>query len=132
MESGGVAKKVLLVRAGAMVPAKKDTYRREYLDNGKFHYPKIPANLLRKKGELYFKPSEITGSNDGTATNPKYSMLRHFRKKELAALDACAAEYTAEHHGGVRVVGRYGWDSAGPHQCQKLNGFLQQSLNIAA
>jgi hypothetical protein len=56
-----------------MQKAKKDSYKRVYQEDGTYHYPKIPENKLRMKGEMYFESMEITGSNEGTATDPKLS-----------------------------------------------------------
>ena len=48
---------VSLVRK--MVPMKKDSYQRVYKPDGTYHHPKVPENILWKKGELYFQPMEI-------------------------------------------------------------------------
>jgi hypothetical protein len=45
---GGKAVPVACVRVGRMVTASKDSYKQVYRDDGSFHYPKIPANLLRR------------------------------------------------------------------------------------
>ena len=91
MSKGGEAVKISLVRAGRMEPAQKDSYRRVYKQDGTFHYPKEPENLLRKKGELYFKPLEITGSSEGTAKAPKFPLTKFWADTEIPNLeDACA------------------------------------------
>ena len=92
MMKGGEARKVSCVRVGAMRPASKDTYKRVYKPNGGFHYPKIEANRLRKKGELYFKSMEVTGSKEGTARSPKFSLLNYFKETEIPNMDRLAAE----------------------------------------
>ena len=61
-----------------MVKAAKDSYRRVYKSDGKFHYPKVAANLLRKKGEEYFKPVELRGSSEGSEKQPKMSLLQQY------------------------------------------------------
>ena len=78
-----------------MVPAARDTYRRVYRDDGTYHYPQIASNRLRRKGELYFKSMEITGSNPGTAKEPKFDLLSLYRDTELPRLDALCAEVAA-------------------------------------
>ena len=83
MERGGEAKKVSIVRAGRLQPAQKDTYRRVYKDDGTFHYPRILGNLLRRKGDPYFCPMEVTGSSEGTKKKPKFSLLKHFQQTEI-------------------------------------------------
>lgn len=93
---------------------RKDSYCRVYREDGRCHYPKIPENRLRKKGELYFEPMEITGSSEGTPQNPKYSLQRFFRDIEIPKLDDIAAKLSMQLY--KRVVIRYQKDNAGPHQ----------------
>jgi hypothetical protein len=120
---GGRAFRVNLVRVGRMVPAARDTYRRVYRDDGTYHYPQIATNRLRRKGEHYFKSMEITGSNPGTAKEPKFDLLSFYRDIELPRLDALCAEVAAV-TGKAKVVVRYQKDSAGPHTDGALNDFL--------
>ena len=75
---------------------------------------KIPENMLRQKGELYFKPLEITGCNEGTAAVPKFPLKNFFEETELPALDEVAARLQADT--GKRIFIRYQMDGAGPHQ----------------
>ena len=58
---GGKAMMVSLVRVGRMVAAKKNSYKRVYRADGTYHYPQIATNILRRKGDLYFKSEELTG-----------------------------------------------------------------------
>ena len=64
---GGREVPVSCIRVGRMVKAKQESYRRVYKEDGTFHYPRIAANLLQKKGTEYFAPVELTGSSQGTA-----------------------------------------------------------------
>ena len=48
-----------------MVAAKRDSYKRVYMQDGKYSYPKTDDNIAQKKGDLYFKSLEITGSSEG-------------------------------------------------------------------
>ena len=52
---GGRSVKVSCIPVGHYEPAKKDSYKRAYDDNGGFSYPHIPENIERRKGELYWK-----------------------------------------------------------------------------
>lgn len=124
---GGRAFRVNLVRVGRMVPAARDTYRRVYRDDGTYHYPQIASNRLRRKGEPYFKSMEITGSNPGTAKEPKFDLLSFYRDTELPRLDALCAEVAAV-TGKSKVVVRYQKDSAGPHTDGALNDFLNEKF----
>ena len=108
-EKGGTALKILIKRAGAMVEAKRNTYKRVYKNDGSgtFHYPKLPNNILRKKGNDYFESREITGSNEGT---PRLFNGSHYLQGE-ALWDAVLRvyeEYSLEtlaklyvHHGQI-------------------------------
>jgi hypothetical protein len=127
IEKGGVAHKISLTRAGRMQKAKKDSYKRFYQEDGTYHYPKIPENKLRMKGEMYFESMEITGSNEGTATDPKFSLLKHWKETELPALDVTAQKIQSNN--GKQVIVRYQWDSATPHVNSILTEFLQKEFD---
>jgi hypothetical protein len=101
-----------------MRPAQRDTYKRVYKPDGGFHYPRIDINQLRKKGELYFKSMEVTGSKEGTEKNPKFSLLKYFMETEIPNMDRLAAELQTKT--GKRVVMRYQMDGAGPHTDKRL------------
>jgi len=127
IEKGGVACKISLTRAGRMVKAQKDSYKRVYRDNGTYYYPKIPENKLRSKGEMYFQSMEITGSSEGTAANPKFSLLKHWKETELPALDTAAQKMQTTT--GKRVVIRYQWDGARPHVDGKLTEYIRDEFD---
>jgi hypothetical protein len=127
MERGGVAYKISFERIGRLVAAIKDTFRRVYKQDGSFHYPPILANLLRRKGEEYFRSMEITGSNEGTAKKPKYSLLRFFLDVEIPKLEELAARI--ESTTGKRAIIRYQLDGAGPHRDSKLLRVLSEEFD---
>eukprot|EP00978_Attheya_sp_CCMP212_P040236 scaffold217526_cov46-Attheya_sp.AAC.1 len=87
-QTGGRSYKADCVRIGGMVKAKKDSYRRVYRNDGTYHYPRDPANILRRKGEEYFESWEIRGSNEGTERVPKWSLLKYKREHLREKLDA--------------------------------------------
>jgi hypothetical protein len=60
-----------------MQAAERETYRRVYKGDGTFHCPKIETNRLWKKDDLYFKSMKITGSREGTAKKPRFSLLKY-------------------------------------------------------
>ena len=68
--ASGKAIPIARVRVGKKVKAKKDTYKRVYREDGTFYYPKIAANQLRRKGEMYYKSFELTRSSEGTEKDP--------------------------------------------------------------
>ena len=127
MASGGVAIKVSLTRVGRMKKADKDSYRRVYKDDGSFHYPNLPENLLRKKGTEYFQSLDITGSSEGTDAKPKFSLLKFFLETEIPALESVVAALQAKEP-SRRFVVRYQMDGAGPHQDRRLLDTLQQEF----
>jgi hypothetical protein len=104
-ETGGRAYKVDCVRIGGMVKAKKDSYRRVYRNDGTYHYPKIPENILRREGEKYFESWEIQGVSEGTAKNPKFSLLKYKQERLKAKLDALKQQIT---HETGKIVVLYG------------------------
>ena len=71
INKGGITIPVACVRVGREVEAQKNSYKRVYKDDGSYHYPPLPENLLRKKGEMYFMNLDITGSSEGTEAKPK-------------------------------------------------------------
>jgi hypothetical protein len=104
-----------------MVKAKKNSYRRVYRNDGTYHYPKDPANMLRREGEEYFENWEIQGVSEGTAKNPKFSLLKYKRERLRMKLDALKQQIT---HETGKIVVLYGQtDNAPPHQAQKLKDF---------
>ena len=98
--------------------AKKDSNRRVYLsdNSGKYHYPQLLENILRKKGDPYFENHEVTGSNKGTPRNPKFSLLNFFLEVEIPRLEEIARHYWSIF--GKKLVIRFSFDGAGPHQCR--------------
>jgi hypothetical protein len=127
IEAGGVSHLVGLQRAGRMVAAERDTYKRVYDPDGSgsYTYPKTLANRLRVKGQEYFQGMEITGSSVGKKKTPKYPLTEFFAE-EIERLEGLAQKIESET--GKRVVVRYQMDGAGPHRDGKLLGFLDEAL----
>jgi hypothetical protein len=112
---------------GGYRPAKRTTYKRKFREDGSIHYPKRDDNISRKKGEMYWVPMEITGSNEGTLKDPKFSLLDWFQKKEIPRLEAVAREVYALT--GKKSIIRYQMDGAGPHVGKELLKELDQEFN---
>ena len=109
-----------------MEKAQRDTYKRVNLDNGKYHYPQLPENRLRVRGQQeYFRKMEITGSNKGTKKEPKFDLLSWFEEVEIPALKRLCEQVATS---GKRPIVRYQMDGAGPHQDTTLNNFLEEAL----
>ena len=111
---GGIAVPIACIRVGRMVKAKKDSYRRVYREDGTYHYPQIETNILRRKGEEYFKGVELTGSSNGTEKDPKMSLLEQYQEVIMPALrEKVVNKYN---NGGTRKVCLYFQeDNAGYH-----------------
>lgn len=76
---------------------------------------------------MYWVPMEITGSNEGTLKDPKFSLLDWFQKKEIPRLEAVAREVYALT--GKKSIIRYQMDGAGPHIGKELLKELDQEFN---
>ena len=105
IEKGGRAIKISLERAERMKKETKNSYKRVYLSNGKFHYPAIPENVIRIRGQEYFHDMEVTRSNRGTLLDPKYNFLTNHRDIVIPAMER-EAEKLSE-GGTKKVIIRY-------------------------
>jgi hypothetical protein len=123
--AGGKSVLIGLQRAGRMVAAERDTYKRVYAADGSYTYPKRLDNRLREKGKEYFQGMEITGSYKGTPKRPKYPLTEFFAE-EIDRLSAIAQ--TLETQNGKRIVVRYQMDGAGPHRDKRLLRYLNGAL----
>ena len=97
-----------------MVAAQKDSYKRVYQRDGTWHYPKIAANLLRRKGQEYFENMEITGSNEGgEGKKGKFALTKWAKDDFMPPLLDIVQKIG--HETGKRVHVRGQMDNAGPH-----------------
>ena len=91
--NGGEGVKVGMVRCARAHTAKKAVYKAVYDDDGKRTHPKIEENLVRAKGDIYFKDANVTATNVGTPSEPKFDLLTFFtaylfpRLRELVGPD---------------------------------------------
>ena len=83
---GGKAIPISCYRCVKMVKQSKDSYKRVYKDDGSFHYPKIPENILNKKGHWYSRNVELTGCSEGTAKEPKLSLLQVYKDEIIPSI----------------------------------------------
>lgn len=112
---GETAVPVSLVRVGKMVKAKKDSFKRVYDENGAYTYPKNPENILLKKGELYFKSFDLTGSKEGTSKKPKISLLNIYKEHIIPDLEEKVVKKYNE-NGTRKIIVVKQEDGAGLHQ----------------
>ena len=127
-EKGGNAHKILIERAGGMVKAKKHSFRRVYREDGTYHYPKLKENRLRKKGDEYFQNWEITGSNEGTLTNRKFSLLKMTKEKSVPNLDSFSQRLGSET--GKKIVVVEQDDNATPHRDKQLREYKEEQYAV--
>ena len=118
---GGTAVKVGFDRVGRMEAAQKDSYKAVWTAEGQRRHPKVPSNKLRSKGKKYFKGMEVTGSNEGTTENPKWSLKVYFKEIMLPRLDELALQHSC--------IIRWQWDGAGPHKEGGLVEYLQEEFD---
>jgi hypothetical protein len=127
IEKGGISHKVSFVRVGRQGTAKQDSYKRVYTMDGGYHYPKLPENQKQKVGDQVWQHLEITGSSEGMAKSPKYSLLKNFYTDiEIPKLKELARQREAAT--GKRIRFAYQIDGAGPHQDKKLLTSLNEQL----
>ena len=127
-QKGRRALKIDLQRAGGLIVADRDTFRRVYRDDGTYHYPRNPESRLRIAGQQYFQNWEITGSNEGTPTDRKFSLLKYWREELFPILDKKVQQLQQEMN--KQIVVRFQWDNAPPHIDDKLTKFLDAEFSI--
>lgn len=128
IQQGGVCVPISCIRVGKMIPAMKDSYKRVYNNDGSYGFPKLPENLVRKKGNLYWKNLELTGSNEGSLKKPKVSLLKLYRDEIFPSFEEkVVKEFGVNEDGSKRnVVLVHQMDSAGLHNDKKLNDGLEK------
>ena len=124
---GGRVIPVACIRAGKMIEAAKDTYKRVYKDDGSYHYPPIPENLVRRKGKEYFKNLNITGSNKGTPQKPKCSLLKMYKEEIIPALEDKVVS-ALDMNGTRKICIVKQEDSAGAHQDAKYRSEMNEEF----
>jgi hypothetical protein len=108
VENGGDGIKLGLYHVQAARIAKKDQKTSHRDANGKLHYD---GKVIRYKGEAYLVDCNVTGSDQGSSDQPKFSLMALFRDhifpKILALVDSSGA-----YEGYLPVIQG---DNAGPH-----------------
>ena len=111
-----------------MVEAQRNVFCRVYKNDGSgiFHYPKLPDNILRKKGTERFESREIIGSNEGTEGSRKSPLLTLWDDEILPELDTISQQYEAETNKRVKIVEQD--DNATPHRCNKPKAWKKKEV----
>ena len=120
-ENGGHGIKISLDRCACARVALKDQRKATRHADGSLHYD---GELVRRRGEIYFVDANVTGSNQGTSTNPKYALKDLWEAKLFPRIDAMVAE--GGPYEGYCVVLQQ--DGAGPHKEGCFDGYLNAEI----
>ena len=119
-ENGGTAVKIAFTRAQAAKIARK--MQRDYSGINSVGNPTYNGKVLRRKGDPYLVDTGVTGSNDGTADDPKFALLRYFETlvfgeiQKLVGVGGPFEGYTPVIQG----------DQAGPHEESEFKRRVQE------
>ena len=120
---GGVVVPVSCIRVGKMMKAQRDSWKKVYDENG--NRLKTDANISRRRGDEYFKPMEITGSSEGTANKPKFSLWKAYKNYIIPDLEKKVIRRFSN-NGQRRVIVVLQEDGAGPHKDQRYLRRMQR------
>ena len=121
---GGRSVKVSCIPVGNYEPAKRDSYKRVYDDNGGFSYPQIPENIERRKGELYWKNKTLCGVDQ--VKEGQFSLIHAYRDTIIPQMEEIARR---ESQGGifdVRFIEQE--DGAGCHTSEEYIKFKDREF----
>ena len=108
VENGGHGVKIGLYRVQAARVAQRDVRESRIDENGSRRYD---GSIVRIKGDAYLVDCNVTGSDEGTSNNPKFSLMALFRDQvfpKIAELVSPGGTYC----GYLPVIQG---DNAGPH-----------------
>jgi hypothetical protein len=120
-ENGGEGIKISLDRCCCARVALKDQRASTRHADNSLHYD---GELIRVKGSIYMKDSNVTGSNRGTSTKPKYALKDLWEHKLLKRIDAMVARDGP--YPGYYVVLQQ--DGAGPHKEGDFSAYLNAEV----
>ena len=122
--NGGISVKVSCIPVGDYVKAKQNSYKRVTDDQGNFTYPQIQENIIRKKGEKYWKNKTLCGTNEHKIN--QYSLITAYKKHILPRMDEIARQ---ESDGGkYEVIFIEQEDGAGCHTSVEYQTFKDQEF----
>ncbi|KAG7339193.1 hypothetical protein IV203_020156 [Nitzschia inconspicua] len=106
MENGGDGLKLGFYRCNAAKIAKKQVRQSRRDERGNLRYD---GEIKRKKGDCYMVDCVVTGSDQGTSDNPKFSLKALFQEPMFPLVESLLKE---NYKGFVPVIQG---DNAGPH-----------------
>jgi len=109
-DNGGIGVKLGFTRAQAAKIAKRT--QREFSGISKAGKRQFKGKILRRPEDPYMVDVPVTGSNDGTADNPKFSLIRWFNELIFSNIAKLVDGPNAPFQGYTPVIQG---DNAGPH-----------------
>ena len=109
VEEGGHGVKIGLFRCQAPKLAKKEVRESARDETGQLRYN---GPVVREKGDVYMVDTSVTGSNSGSADNPKFTLLDAFKYGIFPKLKELVGP-GGPYEGFTPVIQG---DNAGPHQ----------------
>jgi len=89
--NGGVGVKIAFDRCQAAKIAERRQWEYKFDSTGKRTANKL-ISPLREAGDVWFVDANVTGSDEGDAKNPKFSMKSYFAQKVVPVLDKITGE----------------------------------------
>jgi Transposase len=118
VENGGHGVKLGLYRVQAARVAQRDVRESRLDENGNRRYD---GDIIRMKGDAYLIDCNVTGSDDGTSNNPKFSLLALFRDQVFPKIGELVGPGGA-YEGYLPV---FQGDNAGPHVDGTFHTFVK-------
>lgn len=119
MENGGHGLKLGMLRVQAAKIAKKLQRESTRDANHNLHYD---GKILREKGDAYMVDCNVTGSNQGTSADPKFSLKALLEDAMFPHIESLVGEGGA-YEGYIPIIQG---DNAGPHQDTEFLSFCEQ------
>ena len=116
-ENGGDGIKLGLFRCQAAKIAKKQVRESRRTEDGRIVYD---GDIIREKGEVFWVDTNVTGSDEGTSDNPKFSLKTLFEEQIIPIIERLIRE---EYPGYIPVIQG---DNAGPHQDKTFLDFITE------
>jgi hypothetical protein len=108
VENGGHGIKFGLYCVQAARVAQRDVRKSRHDENGNLRYD---GDIIRMKGEAYLVDCNVTGSDEGTSTKPKFSLLALFQDQVFPKIEQLVAP-GGVYEGYLPILQG---DNAGPH-----------------
>ena len=118
VKNGGHGIKFGLYRVQAARVSQRDVRQSRRNEEGNLPYD---GDIIRMKGDAYLIDCNVTGSNEGTSTNPKFSLLALFRDQIFPKIELLVGD-GGEYEGYLPV---FQGDNAGPHTDATFHTFVK-------